>query len=374
MEEGAQVALRTKHLDAHHEDDEQLGDRHHPRVHPVGAVAEDHGRADREPHVGDPAAEGVDHEHPHRGAEDLFRPRGEASAARPALPERLERGEALEGVQELRGERPVGAPPPLAALPVPAREDGRRDQGEEREPEQGERDRYVQECEKEEHDEGGEGGDAELGQELAEPRFELLDALDEGHQHLAGAFEAEPRGTQHRHLVVEARPQVHLHPRRGAVGDHVAPVLEPAPEHHDRADQGELPGERGERLPREDPGEEPPEGGEPADPDERSGEADGHREHDPAAHPGGERPEPRIGQQCALPAPCPATGRPERSGSRPRFVRRPHSRQPPGSDAGGTRRSIRRSASSSTSSPSRPLLPMNPAATPASSRRTRGSK
>ena len=169
---------------------------------------------------------------------------------------------------------------------------------------------------------------------------------------------------------------MHLHPRRGAVGDHVAPVLEPAPEEHDCADEGELPGEGRERLAREDAGKEPPEGGEPADPDERGGEADGHREHDSATHPGGERPEPPVRQHLPLRAPCLATGGwPARKGSRPRFARQPHSRQPAGSeDTGGTRRSIRRFASPSTSRALRTRLPMNPAATPASSKRARGSK
>ena len=352
MEEGAQVALRPEHLDAHHQHDEQLGEGHRPRVHPEGPVGEHRRRPDREPHVGDPPAEGVDREHPHRGAEDFFRADGETPAARAALPERLEGREALEGVEELGRERRVGALAPLAALAVPPGEGGRSDEGEEGEREEERRHRKVEEREEREYGDRGEGGHAELGQELAEPRLELLDPLHERHQHLPGALEPEPRRPELRHLVVQARTQMHLHPGRGPVRDHVAPVLEPAPEQHDRADEGELPGQRPEGFAREDPGDQPSEGGEPPDPDQGGGEPDRDRERDPAPHPRGEREEASIRQH--------------RAGYRPAG--------PGGAVAAASRRSTRRSASPSTIRASRALLPMNPASIPRSRRATRGSK
>ena len=377
MKQGAEIALRPKHLDAHHQYDEQLGEGHRPRIHPEGAIAEHHRRADRETHVGDPATERVDGKHPHRGAEHLFRPRREAAAARAALPEGLESGKPLKGIEELRREARVGMLAPAAVLAVPPGEGGGGDQGKEGEREQDQGDRKIEKREECEYDERGERGHEELGQELAEPGFELFDPLHDGDQHLPGALEPEPRRSELRHLVVEALAQVHLHPGRGAVRDHVAPVFEPSPEQHDCADEDELPGERLERLAREDPGKEPAERSEPPDPDQGGGEADRYRKRDPAAHSGGERKEPWIGQHRAgrPGSGRTAAGRPPCRGTSGVSDHPPAPGDPGASDPiPPARRSTRRSASSSTTSSSRALLPMNPAPTPASSKATRGSK
>ena len=177
----------------------------------------------------------------------------------PLCPKALRVAIPLEGVEELGREPRVRALAAAAARSIPPGERGRGDEGEKGEREEDEGDRKVEEREKREHDDRSECRHAKLGQELTEPRLELLDPLHDRDEHLPGSLQTEPRGPELGHLVVEALAKVRLHPGRGAMRDHVAPVLEPPPNQHDGADEGELSGQRLERLSREDPRDQPAE-------------------------------------------------------------------------------------------------------------------
>ena len=259
--------------------------------HPPRAVAEHRGAPHRDAGVGNAAGQRIGCEHPHRAPEHLARPIREQPPARRALAERLEGGEALHRVEELRGEAPVRHGPAHAAPGVPAMEQRRGEQGEHREAEQQRGDREVQEREQHQDDDrGGRGGD-ELRQVFAEVRLELLDPVHHREQHVAGALQPEVGGAERDHLRVEPLAQHELHPRRGAVGDHGAGVLDESAQHHHHRHEHEGQDQIGEGIPREHPREQPAQQREPPDPDQ--GRKHPHRRGggDPQAHPARERPE-----------------------------------------------------------------------------------
>ena len=152
----------------------------------------------------------------------------------------------------------------------------------------------VEEREQHQDDDGGDEGDQELRQVLAEVGLELLDPVDHRDHDRAGALQPEVGGAERRHPGVEPLAQLELHHRRGAVGDHGAGVLQPAAEHHHRRHQRERHHQLGERVPGEDPREQPPEQREPPDPDQRREHPHRHRGRDAQAHAVRELPEAGV--------------------------------------------------------------------------------
>ena len=96
VEHGAQVPHRAEYLDAHHQDDEQARQLHLAGGNPGRAERQRRGRADGDHAIGDAAREHVRAKHPHGAPEQLARLAGQQVGARRALPEGLERAEALD--------------------------------------------------------------------------------------------------------------------------------------------------------------------------------------------------------------------------------------------------------------------------------------
>ena len=294
VQQRPQIALRAKHLDAHHQDDEQHVEPHLTVHDPPCAEREHRGAADRDADVGQAAGERVGREHPHRAPEDLARPLGQKPPARRALAERLEGGETLYRVEELRREPAIRLRAAHAAARVPSLERGGRKQGEHREGEHQGGDREVEPCEEREDDDRSDEGDEKLRQVLAEVGLELLDAVDHRDHDRTGALEPEVGGAKPDHLCVEPLAQLELDPCRGVVGDHGAGVLDPAAQHHHRRHQAERDDELGERVPGEDPRQQPAEQREPADPDQGREHPHRHRSGDAKAHAARELPESGV--------------------------------------------------------------------------------
>ena len=294
VEQRAQVALRAKHLDPHHQDDEQHLEAHLAVHHPPCAEREHRGAPHRDAGVGEAAGERVGREHPHRAPEDFVRTLGQQPAARGALAERLEGREALHRVEELRRESAVGMRAAHAAPRIPPLEERRCEQGEHRKAEQQRGDGEVEEGEQHEDDQRGDEGDQELRQVFAEVSLELLDPVDHRDHDRAGTLEPEVGGAERHHLCVEPLAQRELHARRGVMGDHGAGMLDPAAQHHDRRHQQEGHDQLRERIPREDPREQPAEQREPSHPHEGRAYPHHHRGGDPKAHAARELPEPGV--------------------------------------------------------------------------------
>ena len=291
VEQHAEVAQRAKHLHAQHEDDQQRLEGHDARSDAMHPPAEGDGRAERDAHVGDAAGQRVRPEHAHRRLEQLAAPRRQERGARPALAERLQRAQPLERVQELGPERAVGPLAREAPRAVPPVPEGRRQQRHQRRPEQDERDRQVEPRHEGEDQHGRHGRHTELRQVLAEVHLELLHALDHGQDDVAGPRRREVRRAQGEHVRVHHLAQARLDAGRRAVGDHRPGVVEAAPEadgkRHggDRSDQGR------QRVPGQDPPEQPAQQGEARDPGRHGQEAQEDGRQDAGPHPGGEGPE-----------------------------------------------------------------------------------
>ena len=214
--------------------------------------------------------------------------------ARRALAERLEGGETLHRVEELRREPAIRLRAAHAAPRIPSLERRGREQGEHRESEHQSGDRKVEPGEQHEDDNRSDEGDQKLRQVLAEVRLELLDPVDHRDHDRTGALEPEVGGAERDHLGIESLAQLELDPCRGAVGDHGAGVLDPAAQHHHRRHEAEGNDEFGERVPREDPHQQPAEQREPAHTDEGREHPHRHGGGDSKAHTVRELPESGV--------------------------------------------------------------------------------
>ena len=294
VQQRAEIALGAEHLDAHHQDDEQHVEAHLAVHHPPGPEREHRGAPHRDAGVGEAPGERVGREHPHRAPEDLVRALGQQPAALGALPERLQRRETLHRVQELRREPRYAFDRRMLLFASQrwntaganrvniANANIRAATGKSRNASSTRTTMGVMQ------------GDQELRQVLAEVGLELLDPVDHGDHDRAGALQPEVGGAERRHPGVEPLAQLELHHRRGTVGDHGAGVLQPAAEHHHRRHQRERHHELRERVPGEDPREQPPEQGEPPDPDQRREHPHRHRGGDPQSHAVRELPEAGV--------------------------------------------------------------------------------
>ncbi len=294
VQEHAEIAQRAEHLDAQHEHDQQRLEAHRSREHPLHAPCEGHGRPERDAHVGDAAGQGVRPEDAHGRPEQLAAPLGQERGASGALAERLQRGQPLEGIEELGPERAVGAlarDAPDAVPPVP--ETGR-EQRHERRPQQDERDREIQPRHEAEDEHRRQSRHEELGQVLAEVHLELLDALDQGQDHLARPGGGEVGRAQGEDVRVQPLAQARLHAGGRPVGGHGPGVVEGATErdrdgHRDRrTDQGD------ERRTGQDAAEQPAQEGQAGDPGGDRQETEQYRPRDPDPDSRREGPELRI--------------------------------------------------------------------------------
>ena len=152
-------------------------------------------------------------------------------AARRALAEGLERGQPLDGVEELRAEGGVGLRRARLRAAVLAMPGAGRDERDEGGDEQDERDRQIDEGHEGEDEDRRERGDEELRQVLAEVDLELLDALDHRQDDVARARPREVGGAERGDVVVERLPEPRLHARRRVVGDHAPVEVEHAAQH-----------------------------------------------------------------------------------------------------------------------------------------------
>ena len=78
------------------------------------------------------------------------------------------------------------------------------------------------------------------------------------------------------------------------MGDHGAPMLEGAAQHHDQADQRDRQRQRPEIVPSEHFADQPAEQSQPGDAEADGGEANQHGSHDAQAYAFGERTQPRL--------------------------------------------------------------------------------
>ena len=284
VQHGAQLAHRPEDFDAQHQDDEQCLQRHAARFNTRGAVDERGGGAAGDGGVGDAARCCVGAEHPHGAAEEIVRLDLELVGARLALAESLEGGEALDRIEEFRGEGSVGLLPALRILDVELVPQRRCKQGDQREGQHYRGDRQVNEGHDREDQQRREQRDQELRQELAEVCFELFDAVDHRERERTGTLAADGAGAEGGDAVVERAAEHLLHARGGLVRHHGAPVFGPAAQHHDGSDRQHRPFQAPDVAAGEDLADQPAQQAEPGNAEAGGQQADGNSAGDPEAH------------------------------------------------------------------------------------------
>ncbi len=294
VEQDAQLAEWAEDLDPEHEDDQQRRERHVAGADPVGAEGEGRGRPHGHPGVGEAAGEGVGAEDAHGPAKQLPALALEPRRPGAALAEGLERGQALERVEQLRrvgavGPLPLPAPP--AVEPVPGGGRDERDDGREQEDD---RDGPVDHRHQAEDEEGRGGRHQELRQILAEVDLELLHALDQRHHDVPGPLPDEVGGPEAGDVIVEGLAEARLDAGRRVVGEHGPRVLEAGPDGDEARHQRDRENEGAERGADQDPGQQPAEerqpggaGGDGQDPEDGGSD-------DAEPQPLGEAPEPSV--------------------------------------------------------------------------------
>ena len=212
--------------------------------------------------------------------------------ARLALTEGLQRRQTLNRIQELGREGAVGARTRQGISLVPALERGRGDQGEQRGAEEDGGHRHVEPGDEGEDQDRADRRDEQLRQIFAEVDLQLLDAVDQRDQDVAGAGQTEMRRAQRHDLVVQRGAQIELNRRRRAVRDHDPGVLQAAAGQNDQGGDRAQGEDIRERHAGEDQAQQPAEQRQARDPQRRRQKADGDRAPNAPAHPARKRPKP----------------------------------------------------------------------------------
>ena len=168
MHERAHITERFIYFHTKHQDHNQGGQIHAPIRDPERTERQCGRGTDRNPRICNTARQRVRRQHPHGGLEQLIRLGLQGFSARAALPERLQGRKALDGIQELRGKRPIGTGAPKTVVLIPRMEDLRCDQGDQGGGEHHQRHRHVEEHHDTENQQRREDRDDELRQILAE--------------------------------------------------------------------------------------------------------------------------------------------------------------------------------------------------------------
>ena len=294
MQHGTQVAHRAEHLDAGHQDHQQRGQFHRPRLDAEGAQRQCCRGTQCDGGVGNAARQRVGRQHPHGRAEQLARLHRQQIGARPALPESLQRGQALDRIQQLGGEAGIGALPVARLAGVQLVPGRRRQQRQQGEAQHDQRHLQVQPGDEAEDQERREGGDQKLRNILAEIGFQLLDTVDHGQRHIAGALLADIGRAKCGDLVVDRAAQPALYPGGGLVRHHDPPLLEETAQDHGASYQRRRQQQFLQRRPLEHPGDQPAQQCQPRDAQGHGGKTDGHGTGDAPAHTLGEGPEPHF--------------------------------------------------------------------------------
>ena len=294
MQRGAEIAQRPEYLGAGHEHDQQRLDAHQTVARAVDAEREHRGGADADAEIDDAARDQARRQHLHGGGAQAVGFLGQHAAVGGALAERFERREPLHRVEELGAEgfERIALRHVHGAV-EPADRRGQH-QARERHREHERRERQVPPGDDGKQREGRERGDRKLRHVLAEERLQLLDAVDEGKHHAAGALAREPGGAEFRDLVVELEAQHFLHARGGAVREHGARVLEHAAQDHRGGGRRGRQHQRGGGRAVKDAREHCAQEHEPRHADRGGGEAHEDGRDDAPAHAARELPHPPI--------------------------------------------------------------------------------
>ena len=278
-----QLAERPEHLDAEHQDDQQNLQLQAALLDADGAPGQRDGRPGRDPEDGDAAGDDVGGQHEHRAAVQVAGTIGQEVALRAALPERLERRETLDAVDEVVAEGGVGVAAGESARAVQRVEEGRHDQREDGEDQEDQAGGQVQPGHEEEDDERRQGGDQQLRQVLPEERLQHLDAVDEAQGDAAGALLVDRPGPEREDVAVQLLAEPDLHLGAGLVGDVLFPDLdEPAPDdqHGDGDDHRD---QIGDGLAANDAGEDDARERQSREVEGQAGQADQGGDQDPPA-------------------------------------------------------------------------------------------
>ncbi len=171
-----------------------------------------------------------DAQHAQCGVTELVADLRDGAGLSLGLTEELQRGQALQAVEEVRAEQAQGFVlafgDGLCALADHDHKEGNQRRGDQEDDAR----QQVDGENKDEDREGNEGGDDQLRQVLAKVGIQRLDALDRGGGQLAGALSARVGGTQLEDVREEPLAQVGLDlDRHGIGGDFVQPGQEGAP-------------------------------------------------------------------------------------------------------------------------------------------------
>ena len=305
MHQGPHIAKRAKHFDAKHQDHYQRSELHAPLCHAEGANRQGCRRTNGNACIRNTAPQRVGRQNPHCRAKEIVRFLFHGLCAGTALTEGLQGGEPLDGIQELRRERFIGARPAEAVVLIPAVKNLWCDQGDEGGGQHDERHRQIEEHYGREDQHRRQRRDDELRQVLTEIDFQLFDTFYHGQDGVARALKTEMRGTKLRHLIVDHCPQMHLHFGRGIVRDHGAEVFkQPAHDHHG-SDTSERPHHLFQGCALEDARDQPSQQNQTRDAKQHRQNTDSHRPEDAQSHSLRVAPKPRVKiHACPVPL-CP---------------------------------------------------------------------
>jgi hypothetical protein len=286
----AQVPQRPEYFGTRHQYNEQCLHRHGAMLNPPGAHRQRRRRPQRRAEVGEEPGQQPQRQDPERAVGQAAGAPGQPLGKGGALAERLQRGQPLQGIEELLAERLERRRPgdrgPLVGVVHHHRQ---RQRGGCRCQQHG-RGRHVPPGQHGEDHHGGAGGNGQLRQIGAEECLQLLHPVDHRQHDPAGALRPEPGRAKLGDPIEQPCPQHRLHPPGGRLRQHGAAVVQPRPQPHanrrfDRG-QGNLPRRRaGERQ-----RQHPRQADEPQDAECHRHQPEPRRGRDPPPQPRRQRP------------------------------------------------------------------------------------
>ena len=281
MVELDQLTQRPEHLDAQHQHDQQRAELQVAVVDPHRAQAESHRGARRDAEKSNGAGSAVRGQHAHGAPVEASRAIYQQHAPLPALPEGLQGEQALDAVQKLRSEGSVGVTSRYAAAPAPPVQQRRYKECQNREPKKDQGYLRVKGRHEPEYEHGRDRRHEHLRQVLAEERLKALDALNQGHQSVAGAALVEVARAKSEGVLVEVSSKLDLDGGRRMMADRIADVLEQAAQYDERRDRRQRGDQCRERRPSEHLRDDDARDGQAGYAGDNGGQPDGSRQQDP---------------------------------------------------------------------------------------------
>src|SRR5262249_40517936 len=214
----------------------------------------------------DPMGHQVDGEHSHSRPVNSMRSCRKGLPPGTALPENLERRDALHTVEEVRAQSAIGRAALTVAFLIAEEEYGRTHQCKDGKEEEDETDAEVDGGHEKKNQDRSQTGDNYLREKLAEKNLQALDAFPQRGQHVSGSALVELPRSDCEGMFENLSPEFNFDPGRSPLANPISQKLKESTNHGASNNANDRQNEGGKRIPQKNARDDEAGEGEPCQP------------------------------------------------------------------------------------------------------------